>query len=311
MSTLTVRLFGKLCVRRSDQVLVGLDAGKVQELLCYLLLYRDRAHPRETLAELLWGDSSTTQTKKYLRQALWQLQAALGSPGEPFNDHVLLVEPDWVQLNPEADVWLDVAVLEQAFALAQGVPGRELAAHRAQTLHAAVQLYQGDLLEGWYQDWCIYERERLQNVYLVMLDKLMGYCEANREYEAALVYGARILRHDRARERTHQRLMRLHYLAGDRVAALRQYEHCVAALDAELGVRPAKGTVALYRQIEADQLEGPAPGATGAAAAPEAMAAPLPEALACLKEFQAVLADLERQVQRGIETLELALSDRR
>ena len=38
-----------------------------------------------------------------------------------------------------------------------------------------------------------------------------------------LAYGARILHCDRARERTHRRLMRLHFLAGDRTAALRQY----------------------------------------------------------------------------------------
>jgi len=28
-----------------------------------------------------------------------------------------------------------------------------------------VDLYQGDLLEGWYQDWLLCERERLQNMF--------------------------------------------------------------------------------------------------------------------------------------------------
>ena len=32
---------------------------------------------------------------------------------------------------------------------------------RARSLEDAVSLYQGDLLEGCYEDWCIYERERL------------------------------------------------------------------------------------------------------------------------------------------------------
>jgi two-component SAPR family response regulator len=93
-----------------------------------------------------------------------------------------------------------------------------------------VALYHGDLLEDWFQDWCLYERERLQNIYLAALDKLMDYCEASRDYDAGLAYGTRILRHDLARERTHRRLMRLYYLAGDRTSALRQYDRCVQIL---------------------------------------------------------------------------------
>jgi len=206
------------------------------------------------LADLLWGNNSTTQSTGYLRKALWQLQSALDSQTEPINGRLLLVDPGWVQLNPEADLWLDVAVFEQAFSLVQGVPGKELDHQRVQTLRSAVDLYRGDLLEGWYQDWCLYERERLQQMYLIMLDKLMAFCEAHGDCEAGLVYGFLVLRHDRARERAHRRLMRLHYLTGDRTAALRQYERCVAALDEEFGVRPVKRTVTLCEQIRADQL---------------------------------------------------------
>src|SRR5438876_1861377 len=117
MSTLRICLFGKFCVRRNKQVLDGFDARKVQELFCYLLLHRDHSLPRETLASLLWPDTTTIQSKKNLRQALWQLQTALGSQTEPLNNRVLLVEPDWVQLNSEADFWLDIAVFEQTFNL--------------------------------------------------------------------------------------------------------------------------------------------------------------------------------------------------
>jgi DNA-binding SARP family transcriptional activator len=87
---------------------------------------------------------------------------------------------------------------------------------------------------------------------------MMDFCESRRLYENGLAYGEQILRYDRARERTHRKLMRLFYLAGDRTAALRHYEKCVAALREELGVEPAKRTRLLYRQIEADQLDEPA-----------------------------------------------------
>ena len=118
-------------------------------------------------------------------------------------------------------------------------------------LRQAVDLYNGNLLEGWYQDWCLFERERLQHIHHMMLQKLMDHCEARQDYEAGIEYGMRILRSDLARERTHRGLMRLHYMAGNRTEALRQYERCAAILHQELEVEPDQQTVALYKQIQA------------------------------------------------------------
>jgi DNA-binding SARP family transcriptional activator len=145
-------------------------------------------------------------------------------------------------------------------------------------------------------------------MYLGMLDKLMGYCEAHQDYEAGLVYGTRILRYDRARERTHRWLMRLHYLAGDRTEALRQYERCVAALDEELGVKPAERTIALYEQIRADRLDDP-PLPQGKLM-PTATTAPMPDVLACLKQLQATLESVQSQVQQDIQAVETLLNSR-
>jgi DNA-binding SARP family transcriptional activator len=310
MSKLSICLFRKFLVRRNAQVVEGFESRKVQELFCYLLLHRDHALPRETLASLLWPDTTTAQVKKSLRQALWQLQSALGSQAEVDDDRVLLVESDRVQLNSEADIWLDVAVFERAFEVIQMMPGEELDLNRVQIMQEAVQLYQGSLLEGWYQDWCVFERERLQNMYLTMLDKLMCSCEARREYETGLLYGMRILCYDRARERTHRQLMRLHYLNSDRAAALRQYEQCAAAMEEELRARPSKGTMALYEQIQSDQLAPSEPAFThpDLQIAPEVLVPPLQEILCQLTHLQTVLTELQNQVQQNIQALQQCFS---
>jgi DNA-binding SARP family transcriptional activator len=307
MSRLSVRLFGRLSVRCDEQVVCGLNAGKVQELFCYLLLHRDRPHPREALASLLWGDTSTSQSKKYLRQSLWQLQGALTVHHAPLDKRPLRVEAEWVQLNSTSDLLLDVALFEEAFAAVRHVPIQELDAARVQPLSRAADQYQGNLLEGWYQDWCVYERERLQSMYLTMLDKLMGYSELRHEYETGITHGTRILRYDRARECTHQRLMRLYYLLGDRAAALRQYERCVAALDEELSVQPAEGTVALYEDIRLGRLAC-TPGANFGG---HPASAPLVDVLSRLKKLETALADLQQQVRENIGLVGGLLSGQR
>jgi DNA-binding SARP family transcriptional activator len=310
MSTLKIHLFGKFCVRRNEQVLDGFDARKIQELFCYLLLHRDHSLPRETLASILWPETTTTQSKKNLRQALWQLQSALGSQNEPVHDRLLVVDPDWVQLNSEAQLWLDTAEFEQVFNLVQKTPGQEIDSTIAQLLQDAVQLYQGPLLEGWYQDWCLLERERLQSIYLAMLDKLMSFTEVHYDYETGLLYGMRIMCYDRARERTHRRMMRLYYLLGDRAEALRQYERCAAALDEELGISPSKSTQALYKQIQADQLDEPSSTPIKVDTSPEIPTPQLLEVLGHLAQVQRSLTELQSQVQQSIQMVETALHDK-
>ena len=309
MSILRIHLFGKFCVRHNERVLDGLDARKIQELFCYLLLHRDHSLPRETLASILWPETTTNQSKKNLRQALWQLQSALGSQYEQANDRILLVDPDWVQLNSEADFWLDVAEFEQVFNRVQKTPGQEFDISTAQLLQNTVQLYQGPLLEGWYQDWCLLERERLQSMYLAMLDKLMSFSEVHSDYETGLLYGMRIMCYDRARERTHRRMMRLYYLLGDRAEALRQYERCAEALDEELGISPSKSTQALYRQIQADQLDEPSSIPIQVDTPHEVPAPSLLQVLGRLAEVQRSLSELQNQVQQSIHMVESALLD--
>jgi DNA-binding SARP family transcriptional activator len=124
-------------------------------------------------------------------------------------------------------------------------------------LHKAEALYRGDLLEGWYWDWCAVERERLKDMYVTILEKLMVHCEINCQYELGLAYCMRILGCDHALESAHQQLMRLYYLAGQRVKALRQFERCTSILSQELGVHPSQQTLRLYEQIKADRLDEP------------------------------------------------------
>jgi DNA-binding SARP family transcriptional activator len=309
MSLVHVYLFGKFQVRKGQQILNGFDARKAQELFCYLLLYQDRPHPREALADLLWSDSRADRPNRCLRKALWQLRAALDSESEPLSERVLRVEPDWIQLDPEAGLWLDVAVFEQAFKRIRGLQGRELDLQAVETLQNAVELYQGGLQESWYQDWYLYQRERFQHMYLVMLDKLMEYCEAHGSFESGLAYGAMILSCEPARERTHRRLMRLHYMAGDRTAALREYERCVVALKEELGVGPAKRTAALYQQIRMDQLSRPTLELAKAQQVPQATPSLFPLLLRSLSQLQAALGQIQQEIHQDIEMLEQAVDD--
>ncbi len=291
MAGLRIRLFGQISVQRAGQPLPGLSP-KALELLCYLLLHRERGHTREALAALFWPDAPDSVSKKYLRQAIWRLHSTLVNQTEDESEELLIAHPGWIRINPEAPCWFDVTEFEQAYELYRDTPGGELTDLQAQALEAAVLLYRGDLIEAWYQDWCVHERNRLQLTYVAMLEQLMSHCEARRRYPKGIAYGQCILRYDPARECTHRHLMRLYYQAGDRTTALRQYDRCAAAMAKHFDLEPSRETVALYHQVRGDRLAEPASQVT------EPGSDLLIGLHARLDHIQASLTALQRQVQQ-------------
>lgn len=302
MVSLKVWMFGKLRVQHGCEVWKWNDCCKIQQMFCYLMLHRFARHNREHLAELFWLSKSSAVSKKNLRQALWQLQGRCAEFLGKSSATILSTNSVWVCLNPELDLWTDVGAFEHVYERVCG--GEEIDATCAQRLRQAVDLYQGDLLEGWYQDWLLCERERLQNMYLAMLDRLIHYCEGHQEYAAGLSYGERILKYDPARERTHQQMMRLKYLAGDRTGAMRQYDRCVKALSEELGVQPGRRTRELLDQIRSDLSPSPLLPDSMAVQSDSGSQPALSDLLIQLKGFQTTLFVLQQQSQQWIRFIE-------
>lgn len=285
---LRFELFGRLRITGDDRAELALESHKAAELLAYLLVHRDRPHLRERVASELWGNTNTRNSLKHLRHALWKLHTAA-----PELRALVRADRAWIQLDAR-EAWIDVAALERAFAEARDRSGFDLDPIGANRLHDAAALYTSDLLPGWDAEWCALERERLQNVYLLLLDKLMDNALHQALPEVGLGYGATSLALDPARESTHQRLMELHYTCGNRTAALRQYERCARHLMYDLGVRPGRRTDALREAIEADR------GAHTVASL-RSRSRPCDEDDAYLTDSEATLGPLDDEVAIRIE----------
>jgi DNA-binding SARP family transcriptional activator len=297
---LRVRLFGQFCISCEEGSPVDLRGQKPRELLAYLLLHPKRAHRREALAGVLWGDTPTTQSKKYLRQALWQLQGVF----RPHHAELLLITNDHVQLNPSVELWTDVAAFEAALAALGGRQRESFDAERVPLLEEAADLYRGELLDGWYCDWFLSERDRLHEKYLGLLERLLAYYAACEDDEKGVACAAQVLSYDRTREAAHRALMRFHHRAGDRAAALRQYAQCVSALREELDVEPSAETAALDELIRRDRQRHVTLDVGLPMPALQSSSLTLPEIVDHLQRAKQLLSDLHAQVQNEIESLE-------
>lgn len=262
MNNLNVILFGKPEIRQLDDTPLALP-GKAQELLVYLLIHRKHPHSREKLAGELWRDTQPGPSKKYLRQCLWQLQQGLDRSGIFGRPRAVQCVQQWISIDPEAAMFSDVHRFDESCDRIRDIPGEALSDEQMQAAQAAAALYRGDLLSGWYQEWCLIERERYQGQYLALLDKLIDGNVARGRYDQGVAHCMRILTLEPTRELTHRKLMRVYALAGDRSAALRQFDLCEAALRKEYAVRPSPQTLSLYDQIREGHLDGGPPSPSG------------------------------------------------
>ena len=238
MSVLRISLLGEVQVTHAGLSTPLKLTRTVQGLLAYLLLQRHRSHPRETLADLFWGGYDQDRARGCLNTTLWRLRQVLEPDGISRGTYLLTFSNGNVGFNPESDHWLDVSTFEDKCNTVLTKPMQAMEETEAQTLRSALQLYAGELLEGFYDDWVLREQERLRQLYLNSLAHLMRYCSHRKVFEESLACGHQILERDPLREDIHREMMRLYLASGQRALAVRQYQICCEILSDELDILP-------------------------------------------------------------------------
>ena len=239
MPSLRVMLLGGFDARLASGAPVSLPTKKAQALLAYLGIRPGQSHPRDKLAALLWGEKSDEQARGGLRHALVALRRALADAHPP----PLRIEGQTLALN-SVGVEVDVVTFERR--VAEGTP---------QALEQAAELYRGDLLLGFsvneplFEEWLVAERERLREMALAALARLLAQQSKAAGTERAIQTAVRLLGLDPLQEGVHRTLMRLYLRQGRRGAALKQYQVCVGALQRELGTEPEAETRQLYQEL--------------------------------------------------------------
>jgi len=251
MARLSLSLLGPFQAALDGEPVVAFGSNKVRALLAYLAVEADRPHSREKLTGLLWPERPDQDASANLRYSLSNLRAAIGDRA-PIDDQeaslpFLLVSRQAIQFNRASDAWVDATAFSELLAS----PAPSLS-----DLERAVDLYQGEFLEGFFvgdsvafEEWALLKREQLGRQVRSALHRLAAMHEQRGEYERALPYAWRQVELDPWQEQARRQLMRLLALSGQRAAALAQYEAFRRALAEELGVEPARATTELYEQI--------------------------------------------------------------
>lgn len=240
---LQISLFGGLTIDQDGETVTGFVSSKVPALLVYLAV-NQCTHQRDVLAGLLWGEMAESDARNNLRQALSNLRKVVGP-------HVTITRAT-AAFHGETPYSLDVEQFERY------LEESKTAQDPAAALQAAVSLYRGDFLAGFYlrdapafEEWTLIHRERYRSLALHALHTLTEHYLRYRAYGRAIDSATHLLALDSWREEAHRQLMLALVRSGQRTAALSQYETCRRILDEELGVAPSAETTTLYERIRA------------------------------------------------------------
>ena len=191
--------------------LAPLDAA----LLAWLALQGPT--PRARLAQLLWPQKDGEVARNALRQRLFQLRKNVGV--------------DLVQGN------VTLAL----------VPGVSHDLDDADTVLGDLQAE----FSGEFAQWLEQQRTRRRDRVQRSLIELAEMAERAKDWNDALAHAKELRALEPLSEDAHRRVMRLHYLAGDRAAALLAFDHCEQVLKDEVGAKPSAQTIELLTTIEA------------------------------------------------------------
>lgn len=238
-------LFGSPRVLRAGQVVTGFVSRKAQALFFYLAI-TGQVHQRSRLAAMFWPDVEDARALKNLRDVLPNLHHLL--------DPYLLVTRQTLAFDTRQPFTLDVAEvnwLERA--ASDGLP--------LETQIELLDLYRGELLEGYYVDdaaefegWLVLERERLRELVVRALQTAADACIREHTIPTGLALTGRLLALEPWREYAHRQRMALLVMADRREAAMVQYQQCCTILRQEFDATPSPRTVEMAERIRTGNL---------------------------------------------------------
>jgi two-component SAPR family response regulator len=250
---LRIQAFGEPAVFLNQQPITRWRMAQAMELFFFLL---DSGRPmrKEQIITALWPqvDDQTNQTFHstvyYLRKAL--NKAYIVSRGGTYSLDLSSFD--------ENNVQYDVALFKEQYVRAKRSLTSESDLEARTALQTMVELYQGDYVQPFYNDWCSSSRDELRRIYLEARTHLARIAWRQEEFDESAVHWQHMLAMDNWIEEAHYGMMRYYMRTGKRSQALRQYQRCVEALQqVPGGAKPGSSIENFYQRITSNSGSEP------------------------------------------------------
>ncbi|WP_424812276.1 BTAD domain-containing putative transcriptional regulator [Roseococcus sp. YIM B11640] len=212
---------------------------KARALLAYLALSGSRAERRERLCGLFWAEVGEHNARTSLRQALFDIRAAL----RPFGLDDLMVAG-----REEVGLTRGMYLVDTERALGAVALGELPGVLQAQPRVAERMLHGFEDMGAEFNEWVAAQRLHLQDGLLAALEGV--HADPSRPHAQRRAFAEAAHRLDPLNESACRAVMQLAAEAGETGAALRAYGALYEALENDLDMEPAEATQALVARIK-------------------------------------------------------------
>ena len=245
---LRFEVLGPLRVLRGD---TALPLGPVQRrvVLAVLLLQRNRPIGRQQVIDAVWGKAQPSHAVNLVQRHVSALRMMLEPNRSARSSSELLSWTGSGYLFRAPPGSLDLEVFENRLAAARSNRSAGEPAKAAQELHAALQLWRGQICEGLSCPLLDTQRERLTERHISALEDRIDLDINLGNHQEVITELRHLIAEYPLRERLRGLLMSALYRAGRQADALAAYQDARKHLREELGVEPAVALQRLQRQI--------------------------------------------------------------
>ena len=197
-----------------------LDVKPCEQRVLAFIALQGRPVSRHLVAGTLWPELSDERALRRLRTGMWRCRQEVGTA---------------MVGSSSTNVWLNPWVVVDVAGLSQraGSSGDD------QSMEIGPGELAHDLLEDWYDEWLVMERERFRQFRLHTLDLLCERLIDQSRYSEALEAGLIAVAAEPLRESAHRLIVRAHRREGNLTEALRTYYAYRDMLRTELGIDPS------------------------------------------------------------------------
>ncbi|HLG63747.1 MAG TPA: BTAD domain-containing putative transcriptional regulator [Ktedonosporobacter sp.] len=212
----------------------------------FFLLLENRAPMRKDQISLALWPENDNQLDSTVRTTIYYLRKALG-------ENCLIFQSGLYRLNLASigggTVWYDVEIFNEQYSQAKKALKEKADEIAVAALTKMVDLYHGDYLQPFYNDWCSFRRDKLRQAYMDARHQLALIAWRREDWESSMQHWTHLLIVDPCHEAAHYGIMRCYLQQGKREQALRQFQRCRQNLQDELHTTPGTSLQKLYRSL--------------------------------------------------------------
>ncbi len=221
----------------------GWRSSRAKELFFYLLCC-GTGRTKEIITAALWPDLSPAKASSNFQINLYRARRAI-FPG------VFTLEYGQYKLNPDLNIWFDVAEFERLLSRAESLPYSSKA--RVANLERATELYRGHFMVEFYSEWTEMRRRELEDKYLKALSLLANLNGDKGKHDKAITLLEKLIAIDPYHDEVYCQVIEWHLAEGDKVSALRTYKRYLYTVASEIGFDPPARMRDLYKRISMEK----------------------------------------------------------